>query len=284
MFHLLYLIQAVFSASTSVKDIIVPSQLTKWTTRIPDKMLVTLDENNHFLLRGQVNDKSIDELLVKFYKKKFKAGDAVLFYILSPGGSIMAGNRVIRLFHSLEEQDVTVHCIADHAASMAFAILQSCSYRYVVPGSVLHQHQASMEVQGTLKKIENSLAFAKEMTEKSNKLSAERMNMSVSEFQYNFVEDRYIYEENAIKVGAADGLIHIHCSPSLTKKSSSTYVMTIFGLVKLTYSKCPLIHSPLSVSLEWQSTDGMNTTNSLKWSKLFGNNYPYNRNGFELNA
>lgn len=89
-----------------------------------------------------VNDESVDKLAT-WLKNADKAGaDAVLIEIDSGGGGVNAGMRLVR---TIEDANMKVHCAVDGmAASMAFAILQSCDERSATSRSELMAHEPSI--------------------------------------------------------------------------------------------------------------------------------------------
>jgi len=223
--------------------------------RLETNKVIVLDTDNHFSLRTMIDDTSVDNLLYNVYTSDLSDVNDVFLYLLSPGGYVTSGHRIIRLIESLEEQGKDVHCIADFAGSMAFAIFQSCTHRYVMPGSILFHHQVSTSVQGTLKYIEKNIEFVKDMTYKMDKLAADNMGVSLEEFRDYFVEDREVYGDTAIELGLADTSIHVQCSPELTLLSESVIVDTWFGQYEVIYSRCPLLHAPQSFSPLMEKTD-----------------------------
>lgn len=223
------------------------SQVT--SEQLEQDSVYVLDIGNHFVLRSQIDDKSVDKLLYEVYTTDLSDTTDVFIYIYSPGGYVISGHRVIRLLESWVQQGKEIHCIADFAGSMAFAIFQSCTHRYVMPGSILFHHQVSTSVKGTMDYIEKNLEFVKDMTCKMDKIAADKMGMSVEEFRNYFVEDREVYSNTALEMGMADKSINIRCSSELTSSNITVISESWLGEVEITYSKCPLLHNPLTYSI-----------------------------------
>ena len=76
---------------------------------------------------NSINNK-LDLISKIVYQLILKEGDNPIYlYINSHGGEVVAGNNLINY---LLYNNKNIICIANYAASMAFAILQACNKRY----------------------------------------------------------------------------------------------------------------------------------------------------------
>ena len=71
-----------------------------------------------------------------------------IVYIDSPGGSVLAG---VKIIDQIEKYQMS--CIASKAISMGFVIFQSCHNRLVTSSSQLMQHQISFGIKDEIRKI-----------------------------------------------------------------------------------------------------------------------------------
>lgn len=96
-----------------------------------------------YMMSGPVTDESAKET-VEFLQSSDDA-DAVVLEIDTPGGDVAAGMQIV---HAIEEASPLVVCVVDgDAASMGFAILQSCDQRLMTRRSKLMAHEPSMSAQ-----------------------------------------------------------------------------------------------------------------------------------------
>lgn len=205
----------------------------------PEEVLLT--PQNSVVLRGEVDSKSISELITQMSAMN---GQNVYVYISSPGGSIRAGNEFIRFMDAYKGH---VTCIADTAASMAFSILQACNTRLVFPDSIIMQHEATFGLEGQTPNNISFLGMILSMLDAMNKMEAARMEMTVEDLKKKIRDDWWLYGTQAVAAKAADGTAHVLCSPELIKSTTTQDVKTFFFSAKLTFSNCPLIGYPVKI-------------------------------------
>lgn len=97
---------------------------------------------------GQVDGSIIDE--AARIDKLSRASNAPIYMLInSPGGSVNFGSLFIDSMNAAKTRGVKFYCATQLlAASMAFAILDACDYRYAVPHARLLFHPVSVSVQG----------------------------------------------------------------------------------------------------------------------------------------
>lgn len=176
--------------------------------------------------------------------------DTMYVYLSSPGGSVLEGNKIIDQIKTLQSSGVNVICIADFAASMAFVILQSCPERYALPSSILMQHQMSIGLKGPLENVNNYLNFIHLIDENLDKMQADRMNMTEAEFRKKVVNDWWIPGHKAKEFNAVDDLIMVKCAKELMPKRDRINVRTMFGVIELIFTKCPISREPLDIKMK----------------------------------
>lgn len=195
--------------------------------------LILLTKDNHAAISGKINDKLANTFLVSASQLD---NDAFIF-INSPGGSVLAGNKIVR---HVRHKNYT--CIADHAASMAFVIMQACARRYVTSTSVLMQHQQSLEVGGDLQAINAYLSMVNAIERDLSQLQASRIGMKEEEFRQRTMSEWWLYGNDIITNRVADKLVHVECSRDLYNKTITSQKQTWFGeTYDVTHSACPLI-------------------------------------------
>ena len=115
-----------------------------------------LDVHNTLTLFGEVNERMVSHVANTLPK----LGNTVYVNIISQGGSIPSGKRVIDQLTAAVDSGRKVVCIPHLAASMAFVILQSsaCPVRLGLSSSLLMQHQPSLIIEGPIHNASSQLA------------------------------------------------------------------------------------------------------------------------------
>lgn len=190
---------------------------------------VKLNTTNVVSLKGVINGKSVNRFLYEF---SLINKDNLYIYIDSPGGSVEDGYKIIT-----ELQKYNVSCIVDKAYSMAFAILQVCHNRYLLPHGKIMQHQISLGIMNELGKIESYLSFISQIENELLKIQSNKIGISSEELKNKSSNEWWMFGETALKENCVDKIINIECSKNLIKE---TYIIND-GMNDYIYSKCPLI-------------------------------------------
>jgi ATP-dependent Clp protease protease subunit len=225
--------------SSNGQGLELKDSLTKLTSTLSGTILLT--KENTIVLRGEVTEESVARVAVSILEHPKKD---VYLYITSPGGSVYAG---MRLMNIIENSGKNVTCIADTAASMAFAILQSCQERYVLPQSIIMQHVAAYGLNGQEPNNYSMATFIREVTEKLDTQQAKRLGLSLEDFRKKTRDDWWMIGDNAVKYKAADKVVNVSCDSSLTKERHTEQVQALFWSFDVTFSGCPLVEGPIAV-------------------------------------
>ena len=207
--------------------------------------LIELKKDNFVSLRETIDQDVSSRLLVKLNNIETKH-DIIYLYINSPGGDVIAGLEIINYIKSLQKRSKQIICISHNAMSMAFAIFQYCSQRYILYSSTLMQHQMSLKVQGKLYDINSRMSYLNTLENKLNQDQASRLGMSVQNFTNLIQNDWWLYSEDIIKYKAADKIVSLYCS--FDNYDETILVQTLFGDVQVKYSACPLINYPIHIT------------------------------------
>ena len=218
--------------------ILKPSQSSVQTTR----KKVIIDENT-ILFRGEVDTNIVSKIMAKMYAS---TQDNIVIFIDSPGGNVTDG---LVLFDFIANFNKPTICYINNAASMAFVIAQACTERYVSDTTTMMQHQAFFGGQGTIGKMMEMSRFGGSLSDRTNELQAKRMGMSKEAFEKRIVNDWWIYGKDAVSENAADKVVYFECKPELIKKTYTETVQVFMIQVQLIWSSCPLIVTPLAVSM-----------------------------------
>lgn len=206
---------------------------------------VTLKPSNTLTLFGVVDENMVEAVARKL--PNLTSG-TVHVQILSPGGSILSGKRVIDQLLGLQLQGKKVHCVAHIAISMAFVIFQSpaCQTRQVVSGAMLMQHQASVGIEGPINNLLNNVHAVLLELEELEKMQASRMQITLEAFREAIANDMWLNSGSAaLRANAADSQIVVICSTELLAAKGKQEEINL-GRVKIlvNYSDCPYIMQP----------------------------------------
>lgn len=206
--------------------------------------VIHLELDNFVALNKVVTDRSSSKLIFDIMSNEH---ERIYLYLYTPGGSIVAGNKIITVMDTLISQGKEIICIADFAASMGFGIFQACSERLVMPSSQIMQHQMSLGVRGQVENIRTLLNTTDEMYRELVVRQADRVGLSYDDFMNKIAHDWWMYGDDAVFENAADRMVHVNCSPELVRDTYEVEEKTMFGYEIHVYSSCPLITAPLEI-------------------------------------
>lgn len=139
----------------------------------------------------------------------------IIIFLDTPGGSIVAGHKMIQYMDSLSYSGKNITCIAENAASMGFAFFQACPLRLVMPHSIIMQHQPSFGYAGQEKRINSRLKLTRTIIKKQNKRQCIRLKLTKFEFDNKISDDWWMYGSDIIRNNAADKIIQLTCHPDI---------------------------------------------------------------------
>lgn len=207
-----------------------------------------LSESNHILLRGEVSDSSVSKVINEITTSPSKE---LLIFIDSPGGSVTSG---LRLMNVIENSGKDITCIASNAASMAFAILQSCKTRYVMDDSILMQHVMAYGVRGQEPNNYSLAQTLHKINVKMDKKQANRIGMSYESFRAKVRDDWWLHGTEAVAENVADDVAEVSCTEALSKKSTTVNIPAFGSFIQATFSGCPLAPGPIEANGAKSST------------------------------
>ena len=243
-----YLNILVFVFTTFVSADIIKSQI------------IELNSKNLITLRGTINTELSSRLINKI--NKFSHNNVYL-YITSPGGSVLSGLQIIDQLQTLAYRNITLSCIADYAASMAFVIFQSCPNRYVTLSSILMQHQMSLELKGNIENVNSKLAFIKNIDINLDKLQANKLNMSIKEFKEKTNNDWWLTQNTIIESNAADDFVVVFCNSELVDMTENIVQSNFFFDIIANFSLCPILNEPLEIKYSFNFNNNTIDKNSV---------------------
>lgn len=209
---------------------------------------VVLSDKNTVIMRYAFTDESVSKVIVELLQKSaaLPPNEPLYLFMDTPGGSVTAGMDLIQAVKGLGRE---VKTITAFAASMGFMTVQNLGERIIMPYGVLMSHRASGGVQGQIPgEIDTRYVFWKTYLKRMASDVAERLDMSVEEYEAKHWNEWWISGEDAVSEDVADTLANVKCDGSMSGVTKET-VSTLFGPLNVTWSKCPLVKAPLSVTM-----------------------------------
>lgn len=178
---------------------------------------IYLNPNNHYFLNESVNDFSMKMAtsMLEALDKKLPRGLPLYLVLKTPGGSVIAGMEFISAMKQLSRPIVTVSI---QSISMGFQIVQALGPRYVVTHGIIMTHPISGSCQGRIPAIQSCLEFMTELANSLDRIAAERMRMSLKEYQRKSSEEWWTVGVGALESNMADTVVSIKCNDKLLEK------------------------------------------------------------------
>jgi ATP-dependent Clp protease protease subunit len=210
---------------------------------------ITLTNQNTLSLNGPVDGGSMTSLMVKLQElNKIDTKDPIYLVLNSPGGSIYDGFDFIRFAQTSKRQ---IHTVTLFAASMAFQIVEALGTRYVTSFSTLMSHRARGGFSGEFPGQLNSryTHVMSHINEQDAEVVARTKGKQTLESYANLISNEYwANSQKAITDGFADKQVNVNCDKSLESTHNEIVDLGFFA-VNVEFANCPLITSPISVSL-----------------------------------
>lgn len=131
----------------------------------------------------------------------------------------------------------------------------------------------SLGLDGNIENVNNYLDFIRQIDIELNKLQAEKIGMTEETFKKKIENDWWIHGPDAKKNSVVDDIVLVKCHQDLYGKFETFVVSTMFGPVKLKYTKCPLSRYPIEVDFDGD-INKINITQWLNYDKpIFRLNY-----------
>lgn len=208
---------------------------------------ITLTESNHVYLNQPFSESSVANLMTDILDKhhSLEKGKPIYLVLYSPGGSIMAGRKLITFVNSLDRE---VHTISLFSASMAFHTVQNLGNRYIIDSGTLMTHKARGGFQGEFPgQLEARYYWIMSIIDKMNNTVVKRTKGSHTLKSYlDLHENEYWCDgQNCVEQGFVDDIAVVKCDSTL-RGTVDRIVQTFFGSFVAKFSKCPLITAPVA--------------------------------------
>lgn len=205
---------------------------------------LTLSERNTVKFDSDFNMKSVTKLQSEILAKHFALpeGEAINVVIVSPGGSIVAGNNLIQFMNDLNRR---YNVVCKFCASMAFHTFQGLNdaHRFLTSDGILMTHKARGMFGGTFPGQANAqlnlwLEIIKRMDE--NVVNKTNGKHTLDTYRKLYADDYWCEGEVCIEQGFADHVTPVTCDKTLSGTNSE--IIRFFGKrIKIYTNKCPLV-------------------------------------------
>lgn len=202
------------SETTSVEEVGTTESTTTITTPTsgPQKSSestykiekISTGADSVILFNVPVVEESVDVTIAMLEASSAKVNYLVLD---SPGGSVLAGARLLAYMKNSGKNIVTV--CDNICASMAFQIFQLGSRRLMTEKSVLMAHPASGGTQGTLENMMTQLTMFKLYVDRMDADTAKRAGIEYGKFKAMVADNIWAETPEALKLNLADGVVHL---------------------------------------------------------------------------
>lgn len=203
---------------------------------------IVLTSQNSVLLLGEVNDQAVDNVMHDILDLREKNEKSKIYIsILSPGGNIDAGMRLIRFLKTQENVDT----ITVFGASMASGIVEgNPGERLILKDGTLMFHRATVTLSGQIDdgELESRLAYFKEIVDDMEKTNYERMMLTKADYKAYVKDELWLFGQRAIREHAADRIVSIKCSKELLKTKISMSIKVLIFSNTVEVSACPLLN------------------------------------------
>jgi ATP-dependent protease ClpP protease subunit len=206
---------------------------------------IVLTENNSVLFNQPVSQEYTATKTLEILAKASKTSPIYLV-LDTPGGSVVSG---LQFIDAIKASGATVHTVTIFAASMGYQIVQELGKRYIIESGTLMSHRGSVSgMSGQIPgELTSRIQFLQSLLDGMSERAAKRISMNKADYDAAIVNELWSYGKNAVNTNQADEVADVKCSKELLSGSYKKQVRTLFGPVELTYSKCPIISSPISM-------------------------------------
>lgn len=204
------------------------------------------DTNNVVQLDAEVFGESVDLVISQLETLRHKGVKKAYLLITSPGGSVVAGAKLISY---MDASSMEINTICEiMCASMAAHIHQAGKTRYMVDRSILMFHPASGGTQGTIEQMLSQLNMFKGFVDRLDANAARRSGTDYSKFKASVSQELWMDSQTAVEGKFTDGLAYVFWGKSKDDAFSAKKELKARNIVVPKYVTEEI---PLSVRSAW---------------------------------
>lgn len=210
---------------------------------------LNLESENTVVLKGPVTEDSVSATMKALQEasRRLSKDTPILLVLDTPGGDIVSGMDLIDFAKALPQK---VHTVNLFSASMGFHIAQGLNTRYIIRSGTLMSHRARLGgLEGQLDgEFESRYNMIRRSVDYLEVIASQRMGIDVQTYRDKIRNELWVYGFDAMEQKVADETVLVTCGASMSGSYQQVF-MTMFGPVKVTFNKCPLIKAPEAIEL-----------------------------------
>jgi ATP-dependent protease ClpP protease subunit len=196
-------------------------------------------ESRYVMIKGPVRTAMSEDIVRQIYEFD-KGTSAPIYYIINTnGGSLVAGNQIIRAMESAKSPSI---CIVDRAAySMGALILSHCDTAYIHKDASVIFHEGYIGAEGRVSEVFSYLDFEKKEFDRLNAETAALLKMKLKDYVAKQKDEWWLTAKDAEQVGLVDGIVTSLKYPLPPKEEFSLFSLFGFewspkdGYIDMTY-------------------------------------------------
>lgn len=206
----------VTSVTTST-TIPMPQGYTTLKTKSFSVQNIRTSPSDIVLFNVPVMEESVDAAIA-FLEET--SGSTIYLVLNSPGGSVLAGARLLEYIKHSGKNIVTV--CDNLCASMAFQIFEAGSRRLMTEKAILMAHPASGGAQGTIENMYAIIDMYKRYVDRMDADVATRSGLDYTKFKAMVSDNIWAETPEALALGLADGVVHLNVTSNFGVAGSSS--------------------------------------------------------------
>ena len=222
---------------------------------------ITLTNDNTVVLKDGIDFKTVGPVMqqIRELDSKLKSGYPIYLVLYTPGGSIQSGLELMEFVNGINRP---IHTITLFAASMGFQFVQHMGKRYIIEYGTLMSHKARGGFQGEFgggfSQLDSRYGLWLRRIDMMDKQTVKRTKgkQTLKSYRDAYASELWLNGPEAVAQGYADEVIVPKCDSSL---QNPQYENLRFGrvVVRVSWSKCPLIIAPLTIEISLYTNQGL---------------------------
>ena len=165
--------------------------------------------HQHVVFEGHVEQATVARTVTELQLADAQSYPFIVLEINSWGGELDAGYQLSAVIEALKTPTVCV--VGNKAMSMAFYILQSCTWRLMTPGAQLmvHEPRWTTTVSGPPKTFQDALRSLQQDADRMLVHEAKRLRVGIQDLGHRIADgaEWYMGADEALAVGAVDAVV-----------------------------------------------------------------------------
>lgn len=158
------------------------------------------------VIKGAIRMGMAEDIVRQVYDLSYESSAPIYYVINTFGGSLLAGNQIIRAMTSANASSI---CVVDGAAySMGALILAQCNSAYIHKDASVMFHEGYLRVEGKLSEVFSYIGFEKQRFDALNKQTARLLKMSLKSYLAKQKNEMWLTARETVKMGLARGLLN----------------------------------------------------------------------------